>query len=186
MDFFEPPEEGRVPASWLGLLGKVFSFVLFLYWLKAYLLPDPAQPTPWVFLDYANLVFHEAGHVLFMFFGQFFHILGGSLTQLLVPGIVLLAFLKKRDYFAACWGLFWLGESTLNLSIYISDARWMYLDLLGDASIHDWNWLLGRLGILDWGDGLGKGVFWLGILLIIISLGGIIWNISRDWQELHS
>lgn len=36
-------------------------------------------------LDGANFIFHEAGHVLFSLFGEFLGILGGSLTQVIIP-----------------------------------------------------------------------------------------------------
>jgi len=32
-------------------------------------------------LDGANLIFHEAGHVIFAFFGEFLQFLGGSITE---------------------------------------------------------------------------------------------------------
>jgi hypothetical protein len=40
------------------------------------------------FLHGINLIFHEAGHILFMPFGRFMKILGGSLNQILIPAIV--------------------------------------------------------------------------------------------------
>ncbi len=36
-------------------------------------------------LDGANFVFHEGGHVLVVPFGQFLHVVGGSLTQVASP-----------------------------------------------------------------------------------------------------
>jgi len=43
-----------------------------------------------------NLIFHEAGHVVFRPFGRFMTILGGSLLQILVPLVVMLVFLLKE------------------------------------------------------------------------------------------
>jgi hypothetical protein len=46
----------------------------------------PIDPTVMdSFLHLPNLVFHEAGHLLMLPFGQFMSVLGGSLFQLLVP-----------------------------------------------------------------------------------------------------
>ena len=45
-------------------------------------------------LHLPDLVFHEAGHVLFMLFGHFLTVLGGSLTQVLVPVVCVVAFLQ--------------------------------------------------------------------------------------------
>ncbi len=44
------------------------------------------------FMHRVNLVFHEAGHVIFMPFGRFLSILGGTLGQWLIPFIVLCSF----------------------------------------------------------------------------------------------
>lgn len=47
------------------------------------------SPSTYRFLDRVDLVFHEAGHVIFGPFGEFIGILGGSLMQVLIPaGIV--------------------------------------------------------------------------------------------------
>ena len=37
------------------------------------------------FLHLIDLVFHEAGHIIFGFFGRFIAVLGGSLNQVLIP-----------------------------------------------------------------------------------------------------
>ena len=51
----------------------------------AYFLWAAMHPADWRMIDGFNLVMHEAGHVLFMFFGEFMTILGGSLFQVLAP-----------------------------------------------------------------------------------------------------
>ena len=77
-----------------------------------------------------NLVFHEAGHVLFLPFGPFLRTLGGSLMQLLVPVICLIALLREnKDRFGASLALWWAGENLLDLAPYIADARALELVL---------------------------------------------------------
>jgi hypothetical protein len=45
--------------------------------------------------------------------------------------------------------LLWVGQSTLNVSVYAADAVKMELPLLGgDAVTHDWNYLLEEAGLL--------------------------------------
>ena len=48
-------------------------------------------------LHLTNLVFHEAGHVIFALFGRFMGVLGGSLLQVLVPLVAAAAFLRQQD-----------------------------------------------------------------------------------------
>jgi len=42
------------------------------------------DPYQWHFIDGVNLLIHEAGHIIFMPFGEFISIAGGSLFQLIV------------------------------------------------------------------------------------------------------
>ncbi|MFT5036966.1 MAG: hypothetical protein ACI9VM_000538 [Candidatus Azotimanducaceae bacterium] len=42
----------------------------------------------WIFIQHANLIFHEAGHVLFIFFGYFLSIAGGTIFEIGIPLLV--------------------------------------------------------------------------------------------------
>lgn len=102
----------------------------------------------WFFLDYVNLVIHEAGHIIFGFCGEFIHFLGGTLMQLIFPALVAGYFMRRRETIGSQFGLFWLGESCLNVSVYAADARAQQLELVGGGE-HDWYYLLSRLGLLE-------------------------------------
>jgi hypothetical protein len=102
----------------------------------------------WCFLDYVNLAFHEAGHVFLAFAGKTLHYLGGTLGQLIVPALLVVHFLvRSRRPFAAALCAWWLGESLVNVSVYMADARSLALPLVGGGD-HDWNELLYRFGML--------------------------------------
>src|SRR5258706_14990973 len=76
------------------------------------------------FPNLPNLVFHEAGHILFMPLGPFMTVLGGSLTQVLVPLVCAGAFLWQiRDPFGAAVAIWWAGENLIDVAPYINDAR---------------------------------------------------------------
>lgn len=114
-----------------------------------YFLACAANPAEWHFIDGVNLIIHEAGHVIFSPFGQFMQVLGGSLNQVLIPLIFAGYFFLHRQYYSGSLVLFWVGENLLNISVYAGDAIRMQLPLLGgDASLHDWNWLLFYTGLL--------------------------------------
>lgn len=100
------------------------------------------------FLDGANLLFHEAGHLVFGLLGQWPHFLGGSLGQLVFPALTAVYFLRRDQRFEAAVCGIWLGESCFYLAEYMADARDQALPLVG-GHIHDWNWMLSRLGLLD-------------------------------------
>lgn len=124
----------------------------------------------WSFLDGVNLVFHEAGHVLFAPAGEFVGVMGGTLGQLLVPAVCAAAFLWRGESFGAGLCGIWTGQSLANVSTYLADARARQLPLLGgDDVIHDWNYLLGRLGLLTWDRGLAATLAVLAGLVILAA-----------------
>lgn len=138
----------HVPASnerWM-VFGRMGLYLLFFIWgWQFILLSLHTNEIGNSFMHNINLVFHEAGHVIFRPFGRFMTILGGSLAQLLMPLTVLLMLLiKNRDTFGASIGLWWLSQSLMDLAPYINDARSLQLMLLGGGTGHD------RPGMHDW------------------------------------
>ena len=88
--------------DWEPVSTAAFVFLSSLFLAQIILFPKDPVLKDWAFLSSfihsVNLVFHEAGHVLFAVFGnQTLTILGGSLNQLLIPLIVLITFIYKRD-----------------------------------------------------------------------------------------
>jgi hypothetical protein len=143
------------------------------------------------FMHRVNLVFHEAGHVLFIPFGDFMSVLGGSLGQLIMPLVVLLVFLlREHNTFAASVGLWWLAQSLMDLAPYIGDARAQQLLLLGGVTgadapgYHDWRNILGRLDLLHHDRAFATMVDTTGELLMLAAFawgGAVLW---RQWQHL--
>ena len=172
------------PLLYVGnLLGqpKYYSYLLiyicFFVWGWSFILADLKSPELNAsFMHTINLVFHEAGHVIFRLAGNFMAVLGGSLLQLLVPLTVMLIFIfKHRDNFAASIGLWWLAQSMMDLVPYISDARTQEMWLLGGVrgkdlpGIHDWNNILSRLGLLEYDQAIASVIMLLAIGLMLIS-----------------
>jgi hypothetical protein len=131
----------------------------------------------WWFIQNVNLIFHEAGHVLFMFFGRFLHILGGSLLEILIPLLITFYFAAKRQFFSATCTSWWLATAFLSVSIYAADARERALPLLGGGNVgHDWFNLLTILGWLQHDDLVGY-MFWL---LSLISIAILVFLLTKD------
>nr|AKQ02914.1 hypothetical protein [uncultured Microgenomates bacterium Rifle_16ft_4_minimus_37836] len=150
--------------------GKIFSnlVLLILLVLPSYLLIF--RKIPYIpILDDVNLLIHEAGHVVFNPFGEFISFLGGSLMQLIIPGLFLTYFLMREDSFAVFFCLFWIGENLINISYYLADARNQVLPLVGGGR-HDWTYMLSKVNLLNRAKFLGEIVFWIGGILLILSL----------------
>ena len=135
-------------------------------------------------LDGANFIFHEAGHVLFLFFGQFLQILGGSLTQVAIPLMCTIYFARQRQATASAVTLFWTGESITHVAIYLADARVMGLPLHGgEGVIHDWNYLLGRLNLVNHAESLGRLAFAAGAIAILSAVGLLAIDLVGRWNR---
>ena len=143
----------------------------------AYFLWAAAHPESWRLIDGVNLVIHEAGHVVFRPFGEFFAIAGGSLFQVIVPLVFAGYFYFNNKPYSSALVLFWAGESLLNVSVYAADSVAMQLPLLGgDNSIHDWNFMLDRLGLLRQ----------TGTIALLIRALGTIFIIAAALWAVHS
>jgi len=138
-----------------------------------------------------NLIFHEAGHVIFGFFGDFLRVLGGTLGQVLMPAICAATLLLgQRDAFGASVALWWAGESLIDVAPYVYDARARELMLLGGVTgrdvpgYHDWNWLLGRLGWLGGDHGIAWTIHGLGVVLVLVALAWGSWVLLSQRRRL--
>ncbi len=141
------------------------------------------------FIHRPLLVFHEAGHVVFMAFGQWLAIAGGTLGQLLMPLIMALALLlKNRDPFGAAVGSWFLGVSLLDVAPYMYDALEPQLMLLsghtGADGGHDWIYLLNSVGLLPRAHLIGNLTHKLGALVLLLSLGWAACSLRQEYLNL--
>ncbi|MBW4521452.1 MAG: hypothetical protein KME16_17360 [Scytolyngbya sp. HA4215-MV1] len=123
------------------------------------------------FLHGVNLIFHEAGHTIFSPFGEFLHMLGGSLNQILIPAIISGYFFFTHQKYAAAVALCWVAENFWDVSIYIKDAQERSLPLLGgEGVLHDWHFLLLDLRLLPYDQAVGNTVYTIGSLLYLAAI----------------
>lgn len=188
MFFFDP----RPGIERGDLLAYVLIYLVFFAWGIDFVSMDfRTNEIGESWFHYVNLVFHEAGHFLFIPFGRTGSILGGSLFQVLVPLILLFSFLiYNRDAFSASICLWWSGQSLMDVAPYIADARTLQLNLVGvgparDApGMHDWanllrprGWLTYDTTIAWWVDLVGSG-----LLLLALAWGATM--LYLYYQEL--
>jgi hypothetical protein len=134
------------------------------------------DPWQWHLIDGVNLVIHEAGHIVFGPFGEFMMIAGGSLFQVIMPALFVGYFVYQRQFYSAALVLFWVGESILNVSVYAADSIALQLPLLGGSdSMHDWNYLLTSLNMLQSTSTVAGIIRALGTLTIISAAVGSFW-----------
>lgn len=122
-------------------------------------------------IDNADLVIHEAGHVFFSLFGKFIYTAGGTLMQIIIPSIITFYFFKYMYRLGVQIGLLWLGQNLINISVYAADAQAQRLPLLGGNSVyHDWHYMLGEIGLLNYSAEVGYFFVGMAILIFILMM----------------
>lgn len=142
----------------MGQVGRVGRFVLLVVlarWTFIFLVwPMREDVAGASFLHVIDLVFHEAGHIVFSPFGELMTALGGTLLQVIVPVACGIAFVTTSpNRFGAAVMAWWAGQNLIDISYYINDARSLSIMLLGghtgaEVEGHDWEKILGLTGLL--------------------------------------
>ena len=158
----------------------VFAVVATIYFL--WIAFDPMKGS---FLDLVDLPIHETGHLIFIPFGEFITVAGGSLFQVIVPAVFVGYFWWHGKLYSAAIVLFWVGQSILNVWVYASDAVIMQLVLTSgltgsEGSFHDWNYLLIKTGLIGSID-IVTGLLRLTATLTIITSS--CFSIYYSFQE---
>ncbi|MBT8214582.1 MAG: hypothetical protein KJP12_05095 [Acidimicrobiia bacterium] len=136
-------------------------------------------------LGYADLGFHELGHlVMYMFpISEILTAAMGSIFQVAIPGGLAAYFwLKRRDRFATAVTLAWAATSARDVAVYVADAPHRALPLLGGDNVtHDWWFILGRFDAIDRAGSLAGLITVMGI----ITLFGAIAICVMGLVDLH-
>ena len=137
-----------------------------------------------IFLGMFDLGIHELGHLLFRPFGDVVMFIMGSGLQVLVPfGLAGYFWFRQRNRIAAGWLMTWGATSLQDASVYIADAPYRALPLIGGT--HDWWWLLRRWDRLDLADEISRTVWGLGLGLGLVGLGVILVPLAKEaWDWL--
>jgi hypothetical protein len=139
-------------------------------------------------LLFAGVTFaiHELGHIVFSFLPMFGEIAAGSVAQLAVPLLCAWLFWRQPDYFAVTVMGAWLAFSMFNVATYVADARLRELPLIGPGAgepIHDWNYILDSLGMLEMDAALAALLRFAGGAIGLASIAAGLFICWVMWQE---
>jgi hypothetical protein len=181
-----PPQDARAPnagADWAPRPAAAWQPVghwSALAWLLAYAayLVHAAVDRDGILLFHpVDLVFHEAGHLLFGWLGHTAGLWGGTLGQLLAPAAVAGVFAARREAPGVAFGAFWFFENWLDIAVYVADARRQALPLVtaGEPSAiaHDWFRILSALNALPYDRHIAailRTLGWLGMIASVAWL----------------
>ncbi len=122
-------------------------------------------------LGLVDLGFHELGHLLTYPLPDVITAAMGSITQVLVPvGLALYFLIVRRDLLGGGVCLAWAATSAQDASVYIADAPFQRLQLIGGE--HDWAFVLGpeHLNMLGSAHTIAAVVKGVGMLFLFAGI----------------
>ena len=154
----------RPPVAWVAVLVwcAVCGYFAFVR----------SQRVPLVSL--ADLGFHELGHLVMYVFpiNQILTAAMGSVMQIAVPlGLATYFGWYRRDSIALVACLAWAATNFQDASVYIADAPYQRLELIGGE--HDWAYVLGTQGLhrMHQAAQIASTVRNIGLLILIVAIG---------------
>lgn len=176
--FLEPLAEPWAPMPRVALIAWTVFYLFFFYEL----ISNGAFPG---LMDGVFVPIHEGGHLLFRLGGEFIMVAGGTFLQLFAPFALAVYFGFQRQVQGVAFCLFFMFDQFLPTATYMADARAQDLPLLtvGDAEyvIHDWNYMFGKLGVLDHDIQIAtafRAAGWLGMI------GAVVWLVWRGINDV--
>ena len=162
-----------------------YTVAAWLLFYLGFLVYAFGQHGGFLFIDLANLVVHEGGHLLFGWFGQNLGLWGGTILQWLVPFLLAAYFFSQRQTASFAFCSFFFFENWLYTATYMADARAMLLPLVtaGDSDYieHDWHTIFSGLGVLQYDTRIAAVVSFLGWCGMI---GTVIWLVRRSLADV--
>lgn len=150
-------------SPWTGAAGAAVCSVLGWFAL--------VRGTSVPILSLADLGVHELGHLLTYVFPDVVTAMMGSIFQVAVPwALAAYFFVARRDVFGGTVCLAWAGTSAQNASVYIADAPWESLPLIG--GYHDWAFVLGpeHFDVLHRAADIAAVVRTVGLVMLLNAL----------------
>ena len=174
--------------EWKPVSRPVAMIAIVFYLL--FLLYAANNRSGFLFLDYANLMIHEAGHPLFgilggggeIGFGYTLMVMGGTLLELIVPLACAAYFFFRRESIGIAFCAFWFFENFLYIGSYMSDARASALPLVGSGD-SDWEVLFTQWNLMLRDTQIAHITRTLGWLGMLASIFWFAWRVFA-WKQI--
>ena len=121
---------------------------------------------------------HEMAHAVTGWLPAVLTAAMGSVAELALPLTVIFISYHRRAYVTTFISTAWIHLSTMSVGRYIADAQTQRMPLVSIDStlnedglaLHDWNFVLGKLGLLEYGTFIGTSFKLVGIALAVSTL----------------
>jgi hypothetical protein len=144
---------------------------------------DPNKQLPFLIsiAQSFDFMLHEMAHIVTAFLPALLTAAAGSISELLLGATLVIMAWRQRSYFTVLITSLWCMLACQSVGTYMADARQERLQLVSlggalsgsDKTIHDWNFIFGRLHMLAFDRFIGGCVRAVGV---VIGLGGLIFS----------
>jgi hypothetical protein len=131
-------------------------------------------------LGLVDLGFHEFGHMVTYWLSDVITASMGTITQVMVPiGLAVYFLWFRKDALGGGVCLAWAATSAQDAGVYIADAPYQTLHLIGGT--HDWAFVLGpdHLNTLNSAHTIAAAVKGFGFLLLLAGIAVCAWGLLR-------
>lgn len=177
--------------QYIGVIVRTLVLVAFVTtgWYLAFtyvpIAPDFSPPFHVWLGDTLILIIHEAGHFFFRPLGDTLYFMGGTIFQVLFPlAAAVVVWMRWREQ--TIYPLFLAGWALVNGAVYISDAPFRLLHLIGRGTLHDWHHILVNHNMLDDALIIGAWVHAAGVVVMAVAVGMGGWFVVRDFRILRA
>jgi hypothetical protein len=165
---------GKKPLYYIPLI------VLFSVHVVQLIQYQPNEPVGILLVPMSLLYFglHELAHAFTMSLPSLLTASAGSLSEIAFGILIVFAMIRSRLFFAALYGMIWLGFACKDTGIYMSDATMQELSLFspfGDNAVHDWNYVFTKLDVIQYDWLIGGAFIIIGYLCAAASVVGAVW-----------
>lgn len=122
-------------------------------------------------LNLVDLGFHELGHLLTYWLPDLMTAAMGSVVQVAVPAGLAWYFLRRQEKPSAALMVAWAGASARNVAVYIGDAPFERLQLIGGD--HDWAFIFHHFDAMSLAPRVAGLVGFLGSLAVAVAF---VWS----------
>ena len=135
-------------------------------------------------------IIHESGHGVCYILPcpEFIMVLNGTLFQLLFPAGIAYYYKRKNNRFAMYIALFFVGFSLHYTAWYISTAHEGLIlpaskSFLGVDGYHDFNYLLGKIGLLQYESFIAGMTRFMAYAIMVISVIGMFFDAFKTEKK---
>lgn len=129
-------------------------------------------------LALVDLGFHELGHLVTYWLPDMVTAAMGSIAQVAVPAGLAIYFYVRDEFASASFLIAWTGSSLRNVAVYMADAPFERLQLIGGD--HDWAAIFHEFDKMEWAVPVAGLVGFFGLLIIVAAAGWCGYLLYRE------